>query len=47
VLEASQDRVTAEIAASLPVSRAIFATADMREGVAAFMEKRPPRFQHR
>jgi enoyl-CoA hydratase/carnithine racemase len=47
VLEASQDRVTAEIEASLPVSRAIFATADMREGVAAFMEKRPPRFQHR
>ena len=33
--------------ASLDVSRAIFATADMREGVAAFVGKRKPRFEHR
>jgi enoyl-CoA hydratase len=26
---------------------ALFATADQKEGMAAFMEKRPPRFEHR
>jgi enoyl-CoA hydratase len=47
VLRAAREQATAEIAASLQVSRTIFATADMREGVAAFMAKRPPRFEHR
>jgi enoyl-CoA hydratase/carnithine racemase len=41
-----RDQVSAEMIASLEVSRAIFATEDMREGVAAFREKRKPRFRH-
>jgi enoyl-CoA hydratase len=47
VLQATREPARGEIAASLEVSRAIFATADMREGVAAFIAKRPPRFEHR
>jgi enoyl-CoA hydratase/carnithine racemase len=47
VLQGSREEMSAEIEASLEVSRAIFATADMREGVAAFLEKRSPRFQNR
>jgi enoyl-CoA hydratase len=46
VSEAARDAVTAEMNAWLEVSRAIFATADMREGVSAFLEKRSPRFRH-
>jgi len=47
VLQASREKISAEVKASLEVSRAIFGTADMREGVAAFLEKRSPRFQSR
>ncbi len=47
VLQGTREQVTAEVTASLEVSRAIFATADMREGVAAFTEKRTPCFKHR
>ncbi|MCP4379861.1 MAG: enoyl-CoA hydratase/isomerase family protein [Hyphomicrobiales bacterium] len=46
MLEISQTEVEAEIAASLTVSRSIFKTADMREGVSAFLQKRKPRFKH-
>jgi enoyl-CoA hydratase len=46
VLQASGEKVKAENMALLEVSRAIFATADMREGVSAFLEKRSPRFRH-
>jgi enoyl-CoA hydratase len=45
--QGTKERVNAEIAASLKVSKDIFATNDMREGVSAFAEKRKPRFQHR
>jgi enoyl-CoA hydratase/carnithine racemase len=45
VLHAGRDEICDEVNASLEVSRAIFATADMREGVAAFLEKRSPRFR--
>jgi enoyl-CoA hydratase len=45
VLQTSREKIAAEIKESLDVSRTIFATSDMREGVAAFMEKRGPRFQ--
>jgi enoyl-CoA hydratase/carnithine racemase len=45
VLQAAKEQVTAEIMASLEVSRAIFATVDMRDGVAAFLEKRSPHFR--
>jgi enoyl-CoA hydratase len=41
------EQVTAEIEASLEISRTVFATADMREGILAFTEKRKPRFGHR
>jgi enoyl-CoA hydratase/carnithine racemase len=47
VLQASREEIISEVAASLEVSRAIFATDDMREGVAAFIEKRSPRFRSR
>jgi enoyl-CoA hydratase len=47
VCQETCEQVTRESVASLDVSRAIFATADMREGVAAFTEKRRPRFKHR
>jgi enoyl-CoA hydratase/carnithine racemase len=47
VLQTSRDEIAREVMASLDVSRAIFATADMREGVSAFLEKRPPQFRHR
>jgi enoyl-CoA hydratase/carnithine racemase len=46
VSQAGRDAVTTEMRAWLEVSRAIFATADMREGVSAFLEKRPPRFRY-
>jgi enoyl-CoA hydratase len=46
VLQASGEEISAEIKSSLEVSRSIFATTDMREGVAAFLEKRKPRFQN-
>jgi len=45
VLQVSRAKMAAEVKESLEVSRAMFATSDMREGVAAFLEKRSPRFQ--
>jgi enoyl-CoA hydratase/carnithine racemase len=45
VLRTSEAAIGAEVKASLDVSRAIFATDDMREGVAAFLEKRSPQFR--
>lgn len=47
VLQASRDEITAEMASTLDVSRTIFGTQDMREGVAAFLAKRTPTFRHR
>jgi enoyl-CoA hydratase/carnithine racemase len=47
LLQASREEIISEVAASLEVSSAIFATDDMREGVAAFLEKRSPRFRSR
>ena len=46
VLQVSGEQISAEVKASLEISRSLFATADMREGVAAFLEKRKPRFQN-
>ena len=45
VLQVSRAKMAAEVKESLEVSRTIFATSDMREGVAAFLEKTSPRFQ--
>jgi enoyl-CoA hydratase/carnithine racemase len=47
LLQVSRAKIAVEVKQSLDVSRAIFATSDMREGVAAFLEKRGPRFQRR
>ena len=47
VHQATKDSITAELLSSFKVSRAIFATGDMYEGVSAFTEKRKPRFEHR
>jgi enoyl-CoA hydratase len=47
VLQVSRAKTAAEVKKSLDVSRAIFATSDMREGVAAFLETRSPRFHGR
>jgi enoyl-CoA hydratase len=46
-LLASREDSMRDVTTSLEASRAIFATTDMREGVAAFLEKRSPRFVHR
>jgi enoyl-CoA hydratase len=46
LLGSCEDRVR-ETSRSLEASRSIFTTADMREGVAAFLEKRPARFVHK
>lgn len=47
VYEPTREPVSAEMIASLAASRAIFATEDMKEGVAAFRAKRQPDFKHR
>ena len=43
----TRDQVSAEMIASLELSRTIFATDDMQEGVAAFQAKRKAEFRHR
>ena len=47
VLLASREKIATEVTGSLEVSRSIFSTYDMREGVAAFLAKRNPRFEGR
>jgi enoyl-CoA hydratase/carnithine racemase len=46
VCQQARRDTAADIWTSLEVSRRIFATFDMREGVAAFREKRDARFEH-
>lgn len=47
IQDLTRDQVSAEMIASLEMSRTIFGTEDMREGVAAFQEKRKADFRHR
>ena len=44
LLQVSRATIAMEVKGSLDVSRAIFATSDMREGVTAFLRKRNPHF---
>jgi enoyl-CoA hydratase len=46
VYQGTRDQVTVEVAQSLEVSKAVFASGDMREGVSAFIDKRKPFFRN-